>query len=89
MGTLYPDVVNIFEMGGENSKYIRLSVDDGVVGIVDYETNGDCAAGTGSFMDQQSSRLRFAIEDPSGVRGSSIYLMSDGQLYDTSTRAVS
>ncbi|UCF05256.1 MAG: hypothetical protein JSV33_15270 [bacterium] len=63
VGILYPDVVNIFEMGGENSKYIRISVDDGVVGIVDYETNGDCAAGTGSFMDQQASRLRFDIED--------------------------
>ncbi|MBD3179025.1 MAG: hypothetical protein GF417_05180 [Candidatus Latescibacteria bacterium] len=59
---LYPEVVNIFEMGGENSKYIRLSSINGVVGIADYETNGDCAAGTGSFMDQQASRLRFDIE---------------------------
>ncbi|HUT62864.1 MAG TPA: acyl-CoA dehydratase activase, partial [Anaerolineae bacterium] len=31
--------------------------------IFDYSTNGDCAAGTGSFMDQQSSRLKFRIED--------------------------
>ena len=60
---LYPDAVNIFEMGGENSKYIRLSSINGVVGISDYETNGDCAAGTGSFMDQQASRLRFEIEE--------------------------
>ncbi len=63
VGTMYPDVENIFEMGGENSKFIRISNDDGVIGIVDYETNGDCAAGTGSFMDQQASRLRFQIED--------------------------
>src|SRR5665811_2616443 len=29
----------------------------------DYQTNGDCAAGTGSFMDQQASRLLYSIED--------------------------
>lgn len=63
VGSLYPDVENVFEMGGENSKYIHISVDGGVIGIVDYETNGDCAAGTGSFMDQQASRLRFDIEE--------------------------
>jgi predicted CoA-substrate-specific enzyme activase len=63
VGTLYPDVTNIFEMGGENSKYIHLSNENGTIGIVDYQTNGDCAAGTGSFMDQQATRLRFQIED--------------------------
>ncbi|MCX5753311.1 MAG: acyl-CoA dehydratase activase [Candidatus Krumholzibacteria bacterium] len=63
VGTLYRDVVNIFEMGGENSKFIHISNENGQIGIVDYETNGDCAAGTGSFMDQQSTRLRYQIED--------------------------
>jgi len=63
VGTIHPDVENIFEMGGENSKFIRISNEGGVIGIVDYETNGDCAAGTGSFMDQQASRLRFRIEE--------------------------
>jgi predicted CoA-substrate-specific enzyme activase len=63
VGTLYPDVTNIFEMGGENSKFIHLSNENGTIGIVDYQTNGDCAAGTGSFMDQQSTRLRFQIEN--------------------------
>ncbi|MBC7293688.1 MAG: CoA activase, partial [Thermoleophilia bacterium] len=33
------------------------------VGIADYGTNGDCAAGTGSFMDQQASRLLYDIEE--------------------------
>jgi len=63
MAALYPDVENIFEMGGENSKFIRISRAGGETGIVDYETNGDCAAGTGSFMDQQASRLQFDIRD--------------------------
>jgi len=63
IGTLYRDVQNIFEMGGENSKFIHISNENGQIGIVDYQTNGDCAAGTGSFMDQQSTRLRYQIED--------------------------
>ncbi len=65
VGTLYPDVRTIFEMGGDNSKYIRIEMDrnSGIVGISDYEKNGDCAAGTGSFMDQQASRLKYNVEE--------------------------
>ncbi len=54
----------VFEMGGETSKYLRLSPnDDGSFGIVDYATNGACAAGTGSFLDQQAGRLKYDIEE--------------------------
>ena len=61
---LHPDVRTIFEMGGETSKLINLDVDEsGVAGIMDYSTNGDCAAGTGSFMDQQAKRLGYDIAD--------------------------
>ena len=69
LAALHPDVVTVFEMGGETSKYIRLDTDatSGRVGIADYQTNGDCAAGTGSFMDQQASRLLYDIEDVGGV----------------------
>jgi predicted CoA-substrate-specific enzyme activase len=61
----YPDTRTIFEMGGETSKYILLQKDplSKKLSIVDYGTNGDCAAGTGAFMDQQSSRLKYKIED--------------------------
>jgi predicted CoA-substrate-specific enzyme activase len=66
---LHPEVVTVFEMGGETSKFIRLEgdCDLGGVGIADYQTNGDCAAGTGSFMDQQASRLLYDIEDVGDV----------------------
>ncbi|MBM3148064.1 MAG: hypothetical protein FJ000_09260, partial [Actinobacteria bacterium] len=66
---LHPEVITIFEMGGETSKFIRLEGDCelGGVGIADYQTNGDCAAGTGSFMDQQASRLLYDIEDVGDV----------------------
>jgi predicted CoA-substrate-specific enzyme activase len=65
VGALHPDVTTVFEMGGETSKFIHLETDraSGRVGIADYGTNGDCAAGTGSFMDQQANRLLYDIED--------------------------
>ena len=64
IAALHPETQTIFEMGGETSKFIRLEASDlGCAGITDYQTNGDCAAGTGSFMDQQASRLLYDIED--------------------------
>ena len=61
----HPDIRTVFEMGGEKSKYILLEPDpgSGTFGIADYEASGDCAAGTGSFLDQQAKRLLFEIED--------------------------
>jgi len=62
---LYPEVRTVFEMGGASSRYLRLDPadDDRYLGIVDYQSSGDCAAGTGSFMDQQASRLRYSVEE--------------------------
>ena len=62
---LQPNVLTLFEMGGENSKYIRFERHgkERRLGIADYQTNGDCAAGTGGFLDQQAGRLRFKVEE--------------------------
>jgi predicted CoA-substrate-specific enzyme activase len=62
---LHPDVRTVFEMGGESAKYMRLDAahDSVFLGIVDYQSSGDCAAGTGSFIDQQASRLRYTVEE--------------------------
>ncbi len=62
---LHPRVRTVFEIGGETSKFLRLEPDPGcgTLGILDYSTNGDCAAGTGAFLDQQASRLQYAVED--------------------------
>jgi len=59
MGTVYPQVRTVFEIGGESSKYIRL--DSG--SIVDYDRSGECAAGTGSFLDQQALRMQYSVEE--------------------------
>src|ERR1019366_9823407 len=52
MHALYPQVRTVFEMGGENLKYIRLGATDGSdhLGILDYQSSTECAAGTGSFI---------------------------------------
>jgi len=54
-----PEVDTIFEIGGQDSKYI--SLENGVV--VDFEMNHACAAGTGSFLEEQSQRLDISIEN--------------------------
>ncbi len=63
--TFHPEVQTVFEMGGQTSKYLRLApvTDSTQVGIIDYQASGECAAGTGSFIDQQASRLRYSVED--------------------------
>ena len=53
-----PDVQTIFEIGGQDSKFILLR--HGVV--TDFAMNTVCAAGTGSFLDQQAARLGIPIE---------------------------
>ncbi len=64
LSALGAEVNTVFEMGGESSKYLQLQRNDGGgYGIADYATNGDCAAGTGSFIDQQAGRLNFEVED--------------------------
>jgi len=57
--SLYPDVRTILEIGGQDSKIIILR--DGI--IVDFAMNSVCAAGTGSFLDHQATRLNIPIED--------------------------
>jgi predicted CoA-substrate-specific enzyme activase len=58
-----PNVDTIFEIGGQDSKYI--SLDDGVV--VDFEMNKVCAAGTGSFLEEQAEKLDVSIKEEFGA----------------------
>ena len=63
--TLYPHVGSVIDLGGEDSKYIIFERDAqrGTLKIKDFSMNTLCAAGTGSFLDQQASRLGFTIEE--------------------------
>ena len=69
MALFYPEVRTVFEIGGESSKYILLERDPetGGCGIVDYDRSGECAAGTGSFIDQQALRMGYSVEEAGGV----------------------
>ena len=57
--TNIPGVQTILEIGGQDSKIIILR--DGIV--TDFAMNTVCAAGTGSFLDQQASRLNVPIQN--------------------------
>ena len=64
---LYPTVRTIIEIGGEDSKLIQLKEEQGRLVIDDFAMNSVCAAGTGSFLDQQANRLGVSIEDEFGA----------------------
>ncbi|MFA5252874.1 MAG: acyl-CoA dehydratase activase, partial [Phycisphaerae bacterium] len=65
---LYPQLqqATIIEMGGQDSKLIFLSAEQGRARMRDFTLNTVCAAGTGSFLDQQAQRLGVNIEDEFG-----------------------
>ena len=52
-----PKVDTVFEIGGQDSKYI--SIQDGEV--CDFMMNKICAAGTGSFVEEQAARMDIPI----------------------------
>lgn len=54
---LVPDVDTIIEIGGQDSKYIKMN--NGAV--VDFVMNKTCAAGTGSFLAEQADRLGVSL----------------------------
>lgn len=56
---MVPGVQTVIEIGGQDSKIIVIR--NGV--IADFAMNTVCAAGTGSFLDQQAARLGLPIEE--------------------------
>ncbi|MCX7780214.1 MAG: acyl-CoA dehydratase activase [Negativicutes bacterium] len=56
---IVPEVRTIIEIGGQDSKLILIR--DGVVS--DFAMNTVCAAGTGSFLDQQAARLNIPVQE--------------------------
>ncbi|MBN1465788.1 CoA activase, partial [candidate division KSB1 bacterium] len=61
---LAPNAKTIIEIGGDGSRYLKLEPNDHrEIGILDYERNGECAAGTGSFIDQQAVRMNYSVDE--------------------------
>jgi len=65
---LYPRVKTVIEMGGEDSKLIFMQEDEKEreSRLSDFTLNNICAAGTGSFLDQQAKRIGISIEKEFG-----------------------
>jgi len=61
---LLPGIRTVIEMGGEDSKFLQLDPEKKTV--LDFSMNNLCAAGTGSFLDQQAGRLKISIEEEFG-----------------------
>ncbi|TVR40466.1 MAG: hypothetical protein EA394_07940 [Bacteroidia bacterium] len=59
----YPDVKTIIEIGGQDAKYIR--VENGW--MADANMNYVCAAGTGSFLEEQAANLNIHLDEISMV----------------------
>jgi predicted CoA-substrate-specific enzyme activase len=55
-----PNIRNIIDIGGCSVTLIRLDEEGD---FVSYTTNSLCAAGTGSFLDEQAGRLGISYED--------------------------
>ncbi|MDH7492992.1 MAG: acyl-CoA dehydratase activase [Candidatus Saccharicenans sp.] len=62
----FPEVDTIFEIGGQDSKFIQ--VEKGRV--VDFNLNKICAAGTGSFLEEQAAQMGFRVETEFAVLAS-------------------
>ena len=64
-GRYHPETRTVIELGGEDAKLITLVRDPASSGgrIEDFSMNAACAAGTGSFLDQQAARLHLTIEE--------------------------
>lgn len=56
----YPAVRNIIDIGGQDTKIIRLN-DHGR--MADYRMNAKCAAGTGTFLESTAQRLGLTLDD--------------------------
>jgi len=65
LGGLYvvPNVRTIISMGGQETALFQINHDDDSWELAYFNTNGPCASGTGSFIDQQAQRLATSIYD--------------------------
>ena len=65
LGGLYlePNVRTIISMGGQDTALFQVNHDGNSWELEYFNTNGPCASGTGSFIDQQAQRLATSIYD--------------------------
>ena len=73
---LYPGVCSVIDIGGQDSKVIRVSATGGVE---DFAMNDKCAAGTGRFLEKTSGSLGVPLEaigDAAAAAGETLTISS-------------
>ena len=55
----FPQADTVFEIGGQDSKFISLKQGQ----VSDFQMNKICAAGTGSFVEEQAARMNIPISE--------------------------
>ncbi len=66
---LMPDVRTIIDIGGQDSKLIRLD-DNGK--MTDFVMNDRCAAGTGRFLEVVAERLQLPLHEIGRIKGGNV-----------------
>ncbi len=63
LGVLYiiPDARSIISMGGQDTALFQIGHQQNGWELEGFSTNGPCASGTGSFIDQQAERLAISM----------------------------
>ncbi len=64
-GTIFmlPDCRSIISMGGQDTAVYQIVHQNNLWELKSFNTNGPCATGTGSFIDQQAQRLATSLYD--------------------------
>jgi len=57
----WPRALSLIDIGGEDTKVLWFGRENGRTVLNDFAMNALCAAGTGSFLDQQAHRLGLAF----------------------------
>ncbi|MCL5966059.1 MAG: acyl-CoA dehydratase activase [Deltaproteobacteria bacterium] len=60
----YPEAITIIDIGGQDNKIIKLDAAGRRSG---FKMNRKCAAGTGAFLEEMSSRLDIPLEEMDGL----------------------
>jgi len=63
-----PEVRTVVSMGGQETALLQVVHRDSGWELESFSTNGPCASGTGSFIDQQAERLATSIYERRGGR---------------------
>jgi predicted CoA-substrate-specific enzyme activase len=58
--TLFPDTETVIDIGGQDSKVIRVGAGGKVL---DFTMNDKCAAGTGRFLEVMAAKLQVSLEE--------------------------